>query len=362
MSKILVIEDDASVRSSTIDLLKMEGFEVLTAENGMIGIGMALKELPDLIICDIMMPELDGYGVLGLLHQDPRTSTIPLIFLTAKADREDIRYGMGMGADDYIIKPFSCKELLDGIATRLNRRSVTVNQFQNKLEDLRQNLARPLPQEFINLLSVILRSSEFLLDPQKSPDQYNVMKMAERIHGAGDRLGSLIQKFFVYTQLELIGTSPTEIQALRNDQTSSVKELISNVALQKAKQMGRTEDLILELQDTTARISPTNLEILVSELIDNAFRYSLPGTSVRVINVPNQKSLVLYIMDNGAGVAPQYIANLTVYLELERKPYEQQGIGLGLTIAKRLAELHCGELNLESVPGQKTIVRVALPH
>src|SRR5947208_1781615 len=99
MTKILVIEDEALVRASIVDLLKMEDYQTFSAENGMIGFGLAQKELPDLIICDVMMPELNGYDVLELLHQDPRTEAIPFIFLTARADKDALRQGMNLGAD-----------------------------------------------------------------------------------------------------------------------------------------------------------------------------------------------------------------------------------------------------------------------
>lgn len=104
MEKILVIEDDTLIRESLADLLSAEDYQVVCAENGVIGIGLARKELPNLIICDVMMPGVDGYGVLEALHSEPQTSTTPFIFLTAKADKEDLRQGMVLGADDYIRK------------------------------------------------------------------------------------------------------------------------------------------------------------------------------------------------------------------------------------------------------------------
>jgi two-component system LytT family response regulator len=121
MTKILILEDDENVRLPLVDLLDSEGFTVLTAENGKQGIELARKEQPDLVLSDIMMPEVDGYGVFETLQKDPATAVIPFIFLTAKADPSDIREGLGLGVDDYITKPFEPDDLIDSIRTRLEK-------------------------------------------------------------------------------------------------------------------------------------------------------------------------------------------------------------------------------------------------
>ncbi|WP_414543024.1 EAL domain-containing protein [Nostoc sp. CCY0012] len=123
MVKILVIEDEESVRENLLDLLEAEDFETITAANGKIGIHLAVSNVPDLILCDMMMPEIDGYGVLTALRQEPLTATIPFIFLTAKSAKSDFRQGMDMGADDYLTKPFTRAELLSAIMNRLERQA-----------------------------------------------------------------------------------------------------------------------------------------------------------------------------------------------------------------------------------------------
>lgn len=121
MTKILVIEDEESVRENLLDLLEAEEFETVAAANGKIGLNLAIAEVPDLILCDMMMPEIDGYGVLQALRQQPLTATIPFIFLTAKSAKSDIRQGMDMGADDYLTKPFTRSELLSAIMKKLEK-------------------------------------------------------------------------------------------------------------------------------------------------------------------------------------------------------------------------------------------------
>jgi CRP-like cAMP-binding protein/FixJ family two-component response regulator len=121
MAKILVVEDNPDVRENLIEILSLSDYETIGAENGKIGVDMAIQHIPDLILCDVMMPELDGFGVLHILSQNPKTATIPFIFLTAKTEAIDFRKGMNLGADDYITKPFDDVELLEAIAIRLRK-------------------------------------------------------------------------------------------------------------------------------------------------------------------------------------------------------------------------------------------------
>jgi CRP-like cAMP-binding protein/CheY-like chemotaxis protein len=124
MKKILIIEDNPEVRENTSEILALAHYNVITAENGKIGVELAQREKPDLIICDIMMPELDGYGVLHILGKSPETAAIPFIFLTAKTEKSDFRKGMNLGADDYLTKPFDDTELLNAIETRLRKSEI----------------------------------------------------------------------------------------------------------------------------------------------------------------------------------------------------------------------------------------------
>lgn len=132
--KLLVIEDEPEVRANIIELLEAEEFQVVGAENGFIGAIWAQEHLPDLIVCDVRMPELDGYDVLTALRQDSLTATIPFIFLTANADRADMRRGMELGADDYLTKPFTRSELLSAIASRFAKHEVVMQQYNSEHE------------------------------------------------------------------------------------------------------------------------------------------------------------------------------------------------------------------------------------
>ncbi|WP_192823461.1 response regulator [Rufibacter sp. LB8] len=135
-TRILIIEDNLDIRESSAEILELSGYDVMQAPDGKVGVDLALQHLPDLILCDIMMPEMDGFGVLYLLRKNQATATIPFIFLTAKAERVDIRKGMEMGADDYLTKPFDDMELLVAVESRLTKKQQLQDFYSQPLENL----------------------------------------------------------------------------------------------------------------------------------------------------------------------------------------------------------------------------------
>ena len=154
MKKILVIEDTVEVRENICEILELDGYESLQASNGKEGVEMAIKTSPDLILCDVMMPELDGFGVLKILNKNAKTHHIPFIFLTAKAEKTDFRKGMGLGADDYITKPFDDTELLEAIEMRLSKAKNLQNSFDGSDEGLQKFFSEVKGKEEIdNLLA-----------------------------------------------------------------------------------------------------------------------------------------------------------------------------------------------------------------
>ena len=155
MKRILVIEDERIMRQNLVTLLELEQFEVAAAENGRRGVELARASPPDLILCDVMMPDLDGYGVLRALAEDARTAQVPFIFLTAKGEREDVRAGMNLGADDYLVKPVDQDELLEAIDARLERQRVRASLAEVKID-----FASPAP---LAALGLTPREAEVLL-------------------------------------------------------------------------------------------------------------------------------------------------------------------------------------------------------
>ncbi|KAM3106632.1 hybrid sensor histidine kinase/response regulator [Phormidesmis sp. 146-33] len=359
MEKILVIEDEPQLRANIQEILVLSEFETIAAAEGLTGVQIAKSCAPDLIICDIMMPELTGYEVLTAIRQDEVTSNIPLIFLTAQTQRSDVRRGMEYGAADYLMKPFSPSELLRAVTTQLAKREISNRVAETKLNHLRTNISLALPHELHTPLNGILGMSGLLAESCSNLSADEVREMAQIIQGSARRLHRLTQNFLLYADLELIAANPEKLRELRAGEKSSfAKSAIASIAKLKAQQAGREEDLQMELQNLPLPISEEKLSKIIEELIDNAFKFSQPGTLVEVSSQFDATTFTLNVIDRGRGMTASQIANLGAYMQFDRKLYEQQGSGLGLMIAKRMVELHGGELNISSIPEQQTVVQV----
>lgn len=197
MTTILIIEDNKDIRENTEELLTLAGYKVKTAEDGKIGVDLAIKEQPDLIICDIMMPELDGYGVLHILSKRSDTSTIPFIFLTAMTEKSEVRKGMELGADDYLTKPFDETDLLNAIEARLKKSSIRKNDYAPTAEGLTSFLNEA--GKILNLRDLAagkkvmhLRKKTSLFSEGDSPDSVYLVQSGEikisRLHQDGKEL------------------------------------------------------------------------------------------------------------------------------------------------------------------------------
>ncbi len=363
MATILIIEDEEPVRANIIELLEAEGYNAIGAQNGMTGVQVARDKRPDLIICDILMPKLDGYGVWGLLNQEPGTASIPFIFLTAKTDRADLRKGMELGADDYIAKPYTREELLRAIQTRLTKRNTLAIQAQKKLNDLRSSITLSLPHEMLTPLSVILGFSEYLVTDASEISLKQVVDIAGEIQLSAQRLLRTIQNYLMFAELELLVTDSRKLESLQNSRVDSAATVISEIAEFKASQEGRENSLKMNLVDAPVRISEDYIQKMVEELLDNAFKYSSGDQEVILESVIDDQNgtYQFWVSDQGRGMSPEQIANIGGFMQFDRKIYEQQGIGLGLVIVRRLAELHWGSLEIESEIGKRTKVKVILP-
>lgn len=361
MNRILVVEDERDILDNIVETLEMEGFEARGAANGVIGVQIAKEYLPDLILCDIMMPELNGYGVLLELRRDPTTTNIPFVFLTAKAERSDMRRGMELGADDYLVKPFTTAELLAAVGTRINRRESITREYEQKLDNLRENIIRALPHELRTPLTGIIGYAEMLLMDFDMIERDQAYSMVEAIYKSGTRLHRLIENYLIYAQIELMMADHNRIQAVRNIRPIPSQPIIARIAEKKAGEYSREQDVQLCLCEASARVYQDSLEKIIEELIDNALKFSEAGTSVEVDTHQNGSGLILSVRDYGRGLTPQQLQSIGAYMQFERALYEQQGLGMGLIIAKRLAELHGGQLSIDTSLGQGTKVIVRLP-
>jgi two-component system sensor histidine kinase/response regulator len=193
MRKVLVIDDTEEVRAIVVETLNQYGFSTLAATDGIEGVETALREIPDLIICDVRMPHLDGYQTLGRLLETPQTATIPFIFLTGEADKQNVRRGMVLGADDYLTKPFTPLELIEAVTTRLEKLVQLECHSFKKVDELRDRIARLLSRELTAPLTGIVSATSVMMHrcDQLGPDE--VFDTARGINQSAQRLNNWVK-------------------------------------------------------------------------------------------------------------------------------------------------------------------------
>lgn len=361
MTNILVIEDEHALREEITTILRYEDYDVSEARDGLEGVEVADKFMPDLVICDIRMPGLDGYGVLERLQSTPRHASIPFIFLTAKTDKLDRRRGMALGADDYLSKPVTHDELLTAVRARLTKRVTIQREAQQDMEHLRQNLVNALPHELRTPLHGIVGYAGILKNYAASTPPEEIEEMANYIYQYGGQLHHLIEHFWLYAQLEIWQSDPAKIEMLRADEVCHVADIVDEVAHNLAATNQRTNDLQLDLGDACLAISDDYFGKVIHELIENALKFSKSGQPVTVSSQVNGRMFEIRIRDCGRGMSPEQLRKIGAYVQFERATYEQQGLGLGLHIARRIVEIHAGQFMIDSTVDSGTQVVVKLP-
>lgn len=361
MKNVLIIEDETVLRKGVVDILSFEGFSVLEAENGIIGVQKVLENLPDLILCDIMMPEMDGYEVFRLVRENESAKLIPFVFLTALAERSDVRAGMGLGSDDYISKPFTREELLEVVKTQLSKSEVFKEHADGALNELRYNIITRLPHELRTPLNGIVGYGQMLKDYPVSLSQEEIPKIGHEIYTSAMRLYRLIENYLIYVRLELTKTEDPKAGNHKQFLLENPGEICKKAANKIATNYGRVGDLILNTLNNAVNIPQTDFAKIVEELVDNAFKFSVTGSRVVVDCGSANGTFYLIVEDNGRGMTVAEIKNIEAYMQFDRDLHEQQGSGLGLIIVKRIVGLHNGLFNIESTIGKGNKVTVTFP-
>jgi two-component system, sensor histidine kinase and response regulator len=363
MKNILVIEDEPQIRENLQEILTLCDFNAMTACNGAQGLEVLNITLPDLILCDVNMPELDGHDVLRRLRMNTLTANIPFIFLTSNGDRPDVRSGMELGASDYLTKPVRADELVKAINMQIAKTTIAKRQADEMLDQLRNNINLALPHELHTPLNGIFGSADLLIHDHDDLDDAERLELAYQIRTSAMRLYHLTRNFLLYAELEMMSTSPDRPSLIR--QNCQLRMLcqrpISHTAYQCAQKYHRSADLHLEIEAVELPISEVKLVKLMDELLDNAFKFSEVGQPVKIFARCVESGYQIDVTNQGRGLTPQQLAQIGGYMQFDRDRYAQQGGGLGLMIAKRLVELHGGGLVIHSIPGQETLVRITLP-
>ncbi len=351
MYKILVIEDDNFLRCNISELLSSEGYIAEAAENGKIGLEKARNIIPDLIISDIMMPELSGFEVLEELQKDPNTAIIPFIFLTAKVERENLRKGMNLGADDYLSKPFDLENLLLTIEARLKRKEDNKRQ----LTAMQEQISLKVPHELRTPLMHILGYSEIIEDEE---DIEQIREMVKKINASGKVLQDHVEKLLLYQKLVIAQSKKGYI----NNKTRSTinEDSVSAVISKLPVSLKAKERVNIKVEEQTIAINEGFLAQTIKELVENALQYSDPESPVFVMGYTSSNLYIITVSDSGRGMSANEIDSISAYNKFGEGKLFDQGLGLGLAIVQKIAELHGGSLTIKSELNKFTTCEVAL--
>ncbi len=364
MKKVLIIDDQEYILESTSILLQFEGFDVATASNGFKGVETAHAFSPDIILCDISMPEMDGYSVLEKIRSDPQISSIPFVFLSARSDKSDMRIGMVKGADDFLVKPYSREDLLESITSVWQKRKSIEVISHKRVEDIARNVTYALPHEFRIVLNQVMGSTKYLQSIANSVAPDSIVEITEDVLVSARRLYRITENFLTYAQIESSIADASMLASMRSYYTDEPAAMLCDLVMAKAMFYNRTADLKYDelIEGVTIEVSSENFAKIISELADNAFRFSELGTNITIKMFRNSDDFIGFsIQDHGRGISQDQIQNIGAFKQFERNTYEQQGVGLGLYIAKKLTELHKGAFAIHSIEGEGTTITFTLP-
>ncbi len=368
MTKILVIEDEAILRGEVVEWLTFEGYEAIGAEDGLVGIETALRILPDLIVSDITMPRLDGYGVLLEMHANPTTAHIPFILVTARASHEDIRQGMALGADDYITKPFSRLELLQAVQIRLEKKAAQQRHYEQQVEQLQAALAQEHQQrllkaklvamfthDFRNPISAIISSNSLVRDYADKLDEKRRLDHLNRIESSARQLMQLLDDMLVIAQIETDNLQFTP-------EPVNIKQFIQNIADEFQTTHSNTHEIVLDCDvSDTVMADRRLLRQIAANLTSNAIKYSPEHSTVTILVKSQDGQWMLSVRDPGIGIPEQDLPRLFQGFQRGSNVGKVSGTGLGLAIVEQAVKLHGGSIYLESEVNIGTSVTVTFP-
>jgi two-component system, sensor histidine kinase and response regulator len=373
MTKILVIEDEQHIRDELVDWLQFEGYEVIGAEHGRVGLLQAQKHIPNLIICDIHMPEMDGYTVLLEIRATPQLTHIPFIFLTSSATRDSFRKGMDLGADDYITKPFTHSEILKAVHARLEKHRLSQQQAQEQLKNLENILASQqekltsksrlvgmFSHDFRTQLTIINFSVGLIKHYGDNMERERRETKLTQISSAVQQLNQMIEDMMMLVAMENSQYQYTPQQVDLDGLLQEVVELFQSLYSQHY-----TINFQQDQPDHSPIIEtdPKLVRQIITNLLSNAIKYSPPQSQVTVtLQDDGAAGVQIAITDQGIGIAAEDFPELFVPFRRGENARHIPGTGLGMTIVKQGIDLCGGSISVASQEGKGSTFTITLPH
>ncbi|WP_199291500.1 response regulator [Limnothrix sp. FACHB-1083] len=382
---ILVVDDEPDNFDVIEAFLSDRDYQLHYAWNGL----EALKSLhvfqPDVILLDVMMPELDGITTCQKIKAMPEWKSVPIIMVTALSDKEDLARCIQAGADDFISKPVNSTELRARVQSMLRIRQQyqsiqelsqlqerTIDILQGSLDELRGSLSMSLPHELNTPLNGIFGVLGILIEEHEDMDHEEIAELLQLAKTSTMRLERVSRRYLNYIQLvrdsslKLVSNSSmaANVASTASEialETIDSAEWIANASASQTNSVKRSADLVLDLATAQLSMSIKHLQTIVEELLDNAIKFSQAGTPITIKTESMDSWLYLSITNQGRGMTELQIAQIGAFIQFERRSYEQQGLGLGLAIVQKLIDRYGGSLLIQSVVDQETTVTAKLP-
>jgi two-component system sensor histidine kinase/response regulator len=369
---VLVVDDSVAVRQLTVSVLRRVGYMVLEASDGREGLDTALREQPDLILCDIHMPVLDGWDLVREARSSEALGTTPVLMLTSDNDRLSVRRAMAAGADDYLTKPWTQGELLSAVTSLLEKAERYKADAVRSQEQLRSAVLATIPHELRTPMVSILGSTELLLTRRDRYSPERVQGMLEDVHRSAQALNRTISRMMDWAELSaepsqhdgLSGLHRLEVaQAVADVLTSSAfaKEVQAVLKVPPETQAGvfASHPVQVRLEACHVQCWGPDFHKVMTELLVNALRFSKPGRPVGVTGrTLGQEAYQLEIANLGVAMPAKFIEQIGALSQADRDVHEQQGMGLGLAIAQLAAKRNGAALQVTRFDGMPTVVRL----
>lgn len=362
---VLVVDDNPLIRNVVQSLLQQENFDVTVAPNGSKALDVIEHKPVDIIVCDVMMPGMDGYELFNAVRESEAHSHIPFVFLTALDTESELKRGWQSGCDAYVTKPFDPEMLISTIRGKVLRSADLKRSLEHQSDRFRKRVLHTLSHEFRTPLVAINTGSEMLLDgiaSESEEENEKSKKLIEAIHRGGQRLERLVNDFMILQQIEAGVAAGVQSKRARLHNVRSLVDCAIESMSHLANEQGA--EIICSVTCQAAQVKVCDVQIIevLKRLIENSIKFSREKKLIEVVAVQDNNEIRISIADSGIGFDPGKMqSSIGAFNQIDREKHEQQGGGLGLAIASRYAELNGGSLSFASRPHGGAVVTVHLP-
>lgn len=356
---ILIIEDEYDIRADLKETLTLNNYEVITAENGFDGFEKIIKYSPELIICDVVMPIMNGHELLALIRKNERIANIPFLFLTAKSDYEEMREGMDLGADDYLLKPFNHSVLINAIESRLEKSHLQKSIYETKIENIKNSIFRSIPHEIRTPLNGILNNSYWVINNIQKLSLDEIKQSINIINCDANRLNRLFENYIFYIKLKDLIQDKEELKEIKESYTNLPSTIINDICNFIFSDKENQFVVSVKNDINKLKINEHHFNKVIYELLDNAKKFSDKNSKI-IIKTQSDKDKFSFEVENKGVEFPKDKINIIEELnQFDRSIYEQSGVGLGLGLCTIILKIY--NSNLEIISDQnKTSVKFTL--